>query len=384
VGALAFAAAQLAFVRPAWATGKDGYRGIPAFVQVTSVEVTSGAEVNRAVVCYRLSSAVPAITLRADAAERFAASRPPAGASPAVGSSPAAAGPGAPTGAAPPGPRATHGGPPHAQGKHRPHRAGVRSLVLDSTIERVEPAQLAFFSSIPRFSGSGAPRQVTLLSQRASRLEYPGFERLDFCEATEFEKALGPSFIKSLFESPFLLGDLTGTVTFRLELVEERERPRSPGHDARRSHGADRPCSRSGPPGRPGHAPHARACQRRVVDVLSLSPADHVVPVFGKNASITAEQLTIEAAAASNAALFMDSGMPPDLVAGEGDAALNDTLLATFGVRRDRPSGSGDCRRFLGVLREAAVTRRLSAPRPEGDGPRSGTERAGLPAGGAR
>jgi len=380
------AGAVLAFAPPAAGMAKDGYRGIPAFVQVTSVEVTSSAEVNRALVCYRLSSALPAVTLRADAAERFPASPPAAGA-PHPAAPPAAA-PGAatPPAAAPtapppaPGPAAAG----RAYGKPRPAGAGDRSVIFDSTFQRVEPAQLTFFSSIPRFSASGAPRKVALTSRRATRLEYPGFERVDFCETTDFEKALGPAFIKALFESPFMVGDLTGTVAFRLELVEDRERPRrGPAHETRGFHGADRDCPRA-TPGRSGPAARARPCRRRVLDVLQLAPAEHVVPIFGKNADVAAEQLTIEAAAASNAALFLDSGMPPELVASEGDAALNDTLLTTYGIQRARPSGSRDCRRFLGALREAVVARRLSRPRPDGEGSRPGAERAASPAGGAR
>jgi len=374
--------ALLALAPPAAAMGQDGYRGIPAFVQVTSVEISSLPEVNRALVCYRFSSGVPAIALKADAAERFPPSLPAAGGPPR--GAPSTATPPAPPAASRPAPA-----PRREHGKHRPPAAGVRSVVFDSTFQRVEPGQLTFFSSIPRFSASGAPRQVSLTSRRIARLDEPGFERVDVCETTDFEKALGPGFITALFESPFMIGDLTGTVAFRLELVEETPLPRrGPGHDARRPHGMDRACSRSAPPGTsPAPAPHAtgRPCRRRSVDVLQLSPAQHVVPIFGKNADIAAEQLTIEAAAASNAALFMDSGMPPELVASEGDAALNDTLLTTFGVQRARPSGSQDCRRFLGVLRDAVVARRLSKQRSESKGrPQPDLERAALPTEGTR
>ena len=392
-GAQALASALLAHALPAAATakgGKDGYRGIPAFVQVTSVEVTSDAEVNRALVCYRLSSALPAIELRADAAEQFPASRP-AAATPPLGT-PSTKSPGAPTPSAAPAATSSPAPPPlsrpapaqRAHGKHRPAAAGARSVVLDSTYQRIEPARLTFFSSIPRFTGSGAPREVSLTSQRAKRLDYPAFERIDFCETTVFEKALGPAFIKALFESPFSIGDWTGTVTFRLDLVEESAIPRGPVRHALPAHGSDRACSRPGPPGSSQPAPRARPCRRRVLDVLSLSPAEHVVPVFGKNVSMAAEQLTIEAAAASNAALFMDSGMPPELVVSKSDAAVDEALLTTFGIQRPRPSGSEDCRRFLGALREAVVARRSSKRHPNGEAPRPGTQRAASPAGGPR
>lgn len=378
VGALALASALLAFALPAAGMGQAGYRGIPTFVQVTSVDVTSNAEVHLARVCYRLSSALPAIELRADAADLFPASRPAGSGSPAR--------PSATRGATPPAsPPATRpGAAPPAHGKPGPPAAGVRSIMIDSTFQRIDPARLTFFSSIPRVSGSGAPRKVTLTSQRAKRLEYPELERVEFCETTEFEKALDPPFIKALFEAPFLLGDLTGTVAFRLELVEETEPPRGPKHAARGPHGADRVCSRPPPRGKSAPASRARSCRRRVVDALSLSPAEHVVPIFGKNASIAAERLTIEAAAASNAALFLDSGMPPELVVGESDAVLNDTLLTTFGIQRARPSSSGDCRRFLGALREAVVAQRSSRQRPAGERGRPAAERPAPPPGGPR
>jgi hypothetical protein len=356
---LAFAGARLALAPAAMAAGAEGYRGIPAFVQVASIEVASSARANQARVCYRFSSTLPAITLKADAAERFARSVAPAGA-------PSREAPSAPLAAAAPPPMAAAPSSRLERGRRRPARAGDLRVVFDSTFQRVEPAQLTFFSSIPRFSMSGAPRTVALASRRSEPLEYPAFEQVDFCETTEFEKALGPELIQALFESPFMIGDLTGTVAFRLELVEMTSgHPPAPGHDARPRWVA-RGCSGAAAGSqRPAPAQRAagRRCRERTLSVLSLSPAQHVVPVFGKNADLAAERLTIEAAAAANAALFMDSGMPRELVASEGDPGLNAALLATIGVVPARPSAGQDCHRFLGVLRDAVVARRASKPR---------------------
>lgn len=181
----------------------QGLRGFPAYAKVISVDYVPGEIQDTARVCYEVATSIPVLD------EQEFLRRQMNGA-------------------------LQNATPVNQDGRlvNGPQPAGVELryqvlpygeayLYVNAAARPLVPEQLIFFSRVPRFTPEGGARPITKELEVSSfvNLRHPQYEWVTYCESTPFQKALGGSFVRSLFEAPFLIGSLEGTAEFETSVT---------------------------------------------------------------------------------------------------------------------------------------------------------------------
>ncbi len=138
----------------------------------------------------------------------------------------------------------------------------------------LHPGQFKYYSRFVRFNNNGVSRNIKKVSENISYegLFFPHYDIVTYCETIEFEGAYSESYIRSLFESPFTVGQVEGESRFLLNVA-------------------------SLPFG--------------LLDEINeeLNPSLYVVPIFGLNADLAQNILVIQAAHYMNSIIFLEENM---------------------------------------------------------------------------
>lgn len=108
---------------------------------------------------------------------------------------------------------------PQAEGIRLDFEANGQNIyaLVNSDGYIIKPLQLNFFLSFIRTNNNKNPREVLAVSHHTTfdNLYIPQFERVRYCEKSRFEAAYDPSYIRALFQNPFIIGYIQGACNYQ-------------------------------------------------------------------------------------------------------------------------------------------------------------------------
>lgn len=233
----------------------EGFRGLPVYVQVKSVDFTPEELTNIAHVCYEFRTTIPYIDeqyfLYQQSGGLFGnATYIDKAGNPVSGSQPKG-----------------------IEFEYTIYNRFSLYAYINADKYSLDTPEISYYSRFVRTGNNGKPRDIEKMSENVSfdALIYPEYEVVTYCEDIAFEKAYSEAYIRSFFENPFMIGHIMGWSRYRVSLLF--------------------------------------SIFPSLNKDVEFSPSEYVVPIFGMNADVADDYLIVQASHYMNSILFLTENL---------------------------------------------------------------------------